>query len=86
MDTENRNALQQAIDELGPYKVAKLCRLKGPSIYKWRAAGRLPRTEWTGETNYAEAISGALNGKFSRADLLQLPAAANPTPTDQVSA
>jgi predicted DNA-binding transcriptional regulator AlpA len=78
MHKDNRNALQKSIDEIGCYKVAALVGLRGPSIYKWRENGRLPRTEWTGETNYAAAIVTAMEGRVTREDLLQLPALAIP--------
>jgi hypothetical protein len=70
MPTDNKNALQKAIAELGPYRAARICGVRGPSVYKWLANRRLPRTEWTGETHYAEAIVAALAGKYSRDDLL----------------
>jgi hypothetical protein len=81
MCQDTRNALQKAIDGLGPYKIAKLVQRRGPSIYKWRESGRLPRTEWTGETNYAAAIVEACKGtefECTREQLLQLPAAPDP--------
>lgn len=94
MTQDTRNALQIAIDALGPYKIAKLVGLRGPSIYKWRESGRLPRTEWTGETNYAEIIARAcaehadINPPITREQLLQLPprAEANSAPASQEAA
>lgn len=71
---KNITPLQRAIDLLGCYKIAKACGIKGPSVYKWQANGRLPRTEWTGETNYASIIERETGGKVTRADLLRLPA------------
>lgn len=73
MTDDTRNYLQKAIDELGPYKVAKIVGLRGPSIYKWRESGRLPRTEWTGETDYASRIVEALDGRMTREQLLERP-------------
>lgn len=79
MTQDSRNALQKAIDALGPYKIAKLVKRRGPSIYKWRESGRLPRTEWTGETNYAEIIAHAcaersdIDPPITREQLLQIP-------------
>jgi len=81
MSEDTRNALQKAIDGVGPYKIAKLVNLRGPSIYKWRESGRLPRTEWTGETNYAAVIAEATKGtsfECTREQLLQLP---SPSPS-----
>lgn len=65
--------LEQAFDILGPAKVARICGVKGPSAIKWRAKGSLPRTEWTGETNYAAQLEEATNGAVKRSDLLALP-------------
>lgn len=49
-------------------------RLPKPVTYqavrKWAAAGRLPRTEWTGETRYAEAIEAMLGGGFTKDALM----------------
>ena len=35
---------------------AAVCGVSRPAIDKWEKKGRLPRTEWTGETTYAEKI------------------------------
>lgn len=39
---------------------------------KWAIAGKPPRTEYTGETHYAEIISMAVHGAVSRDDLLPI--------------
>lgn len=70
MTTIQNEALEKAFATLGPAKIAKLCSVKGPSAIKWRKKGCLPRTEWTGETNYAAIISGAMDGVVSRDQLL----------------
>lgn len=54
-------------------------RLARPLTYqavkKWIDKGRLPRTEWTGETRYAEAIESLTGGVVSKKELLhRLPA------------
>ena len=74
MNTSAKNPLQVSIETIGPYKLAELVGLRGPSIYKWLQRGQLPRTEWTGETNYAAVIVDAMGGKVTRAQLLQLTA------------
>lgn len=68
--TPQKTALDVAFDILGPNKIARICGVKGPSACKWRAKGRLPRTEWTGETNYAAQIAAATQGAVSRDALL----------------
>ncbi|EHW0058491.1 DNA-binding protein [Escherichia coli] len=42
------------------------------AIYKWMDNGKLPRTEYTGETNYAEKIALASNGLFSADAILTI--------------
>lgn len=42
------------------------------AVKKWEAKGRLPRTEWTGETAYAAAIELITGGKITRTELLAL--------------
>jgi|APAra7269097138_1048543.scaffolds.fasta_scaffold17244_1 hypothetical protein len=66
----HKTALEVAFDILGPNKIARICGVKGPSACKWKAKGRLPRTEWTGETNYAAQIAEATKGVVSRDALL----------------
>ena len=49
-------------------------RIERPVTYqavrKWIAKGRLPRTEWTGETNYSAAIESITDGRVPRCSLL----------------
>ncbi|ENH6337830.1 hypothetical protein ABWH74_001126 [Burkholderia vietnamiensis] len=40
------------------------------AVRKWIAKGRLPRTEWTGETNYSAAIESITSGAVPRLRLL----------------
>ncbi|MBR8435236.1 hypothetical protein KDW37_31245 [Burkholderia cenocepacia] len=72
------NLIESAIAKLGSltaFTTALNAELKKPVTYqavkKWAAKGRLPRTEWTGETDYSSAIE-KITGKFvTRASLLQ---------------
>ena len=43
----------------GAEAVGRLCGVTGKAVQKWIAAGRLPRTEATGETQYAEIMARA---------------------------
>lgn len=61
--------LSKAIIELGLSNVAKACGVSYQAVRKWEKKG-LPRTEWTGETNYSEAISQLSNGQFLRESFL----------------
>lgn len=36
--------------------LAKACDVSRTAVMKWEENEKLPRTEWTGETNYAERI------------------------------
>ncbi|CDH46979.1 YdaS family helix-turn-helix protein [Candidatus Contendibacter odensensis] len=67
------NDIQRAIHIIGTNRLAKACRVKHPSVNKWGKAGRLPRTEWTGETRYAEVIEQLSEGRVTVKELLRLP-------------
>lgn len=61
------NLLKQSIDKI-PGKVpaaAIACGVSVRAVYKWIDRGMLPRTEYTGETNYAERLADAAGGSFS---------------------
>ncbi|WP_339500180.1 hypothetical protein [Pseudomonas silesiensis] len=58
--------LKKSIDDAGGVPVVALACEKSPrAVYKWLTADCLPRTEYTGETRYAERIAAlaAANGK-----------------------
>lgn len=58
--------LKKSIDDAGGVPVVALACGKTPrAVYKWLSAECLPRTEYTGETHYAERIAelAAANGK-----------------------
>ncbi len=60
----------------GPSGVARSLLEQGISITpwavnKWLRAGRLPRTEYTGETSYAQALERAVNGQGTAMVLLE---------------
>lgn len=42
------------------------CGVSTTIIGRWIKQQHLPRTEYTGETNYAEALASATNGRFSK--------------------
>lgn len=72
--------VQHAIDEIGLTKVANACEVTPAAVHRWKTRNRLPRTEWTGETAYAERIA-ALHGGVSAEELLQItPSAATAQP------
>ncbi|EPI8964320.1 TPA: Cro/Cl family transcriptional regulator [Escherichia coli] len=52
--------------------VADACGLTPKAIYKWLERGSLPRTEFTGETEYADKIAKASCGKYSAAQIRRI--------------
>jgi hypothetical protein len=57
-------ALKKAIaDAGGVFAVSIACEKTPRAVYKWLASGCLPRTEYTGETRYAEKISELAKAK-----------------------
>ena len=61
----NQKTLEDVIKTVRVSVVADVCGVSQRAIYKWMDNGKLPRTEYTGETNYAEKIAHASNGLFS---------------------
>ncbi len=50
--------------------LARELGVSGQAIRKWQRARRMPRTEWTGETKYGEAIERLTEGAVTRDRLL----------------
>lgn len=69
---EKLNLISKAIELVGLCKLAQACGVRHQSVYKWQAKGRLPRSDWTGETDYASRIEVATGGRITRAQLLDL--------------
>ncbi|WP_241773144.1 hypothetical protein [Pseudomonas fulva] len=67
-------SLKKAMDAAGGVAaVAQACEKSPRAVYKWLSAGRLPRTDYTGETNYAERICllvAVRGGRLEVSDLL----------------
>lgn len=66
------NLISKAIEIVGLCKLAQVCGVKHQSIYRWVKRGALPRTDWTGETDYARCIETATKGQITRDQLLNL--------------
>jgi len=65
----SRETLIKAVERAGGIKaVALACGLSYEAVRKWTKNG-LPRTEWTGETDYSGVIA-ALQSDYSQDDLL----------------
>ncbi|MCB1776533.1 MAG: hypothetical protein KDI50_03765 [Candidatus Competibacteraceae bacterium] len=54
----------------GPFALSKICGVSNTSAHRWKTKGHLPRTEWTGETHYAEKIEEATQGAVTKEQLL----------------
>ena len=55
--------LTAAIELLGLSALAMHCDVTYQAVRKWEKKGRLPRTEYTGETDYAARIAAACREK-----------------------
>ncbi|MFB8829084.1 hypothetical protein ACE0DR_06160 [Azotobacter sp. CWF10] len=68
------SALRESINKAGGVaNAAAICGVSQRAIYKWLTTGALPRTEYTGETNYAvrlAAVAAELGNSFDAAWLL----------------
>ncbi len=64
--------LKKAIEAVGgPVEASKVCGVTRQAVDKWMQNCCLPRTEYTGETLYAEKLAEASGGAFSAAELLE---------------
>ena len=57
---------------LGLKVLAEGCGVTHQSVRKWEKNSKLPRTEWTGETQYSTTIERLTNGAVTRQGLLDL--------------
>lgn len=62
--------LSLAIKSVGLTTLAKQLGVSHQAVRKWERAGRMPRTEWTGETDYCQRIERLTDGAVSRDQLL----------------
>jgi hypothetical protein len=62
------NPIKRAVEFVGGISnAARLCKVSSRAVNKWISAGRLPRTEYTGETHHADNLAAGSNGHFSAA-------------------
>ena len=62
--------LYRAIEIVGLRAIAQTCCVRYQAVQQWRDRGCLPRTEYTGETNYAETIERLTEGQVTAEELL----------------
>jgi hypothetical protein len=63
------NYLEMAIKQCGIQRIAAALGVTYPAVHKWRKMG-MPRTEWTGETDYAAKIEVLTDGAITAQKLL----------------
>lgn len=69
--TKSKNIVERSIYLAGgPVTVAMAFGLSRQAVGKWAVQGHLPRTDWTGETDYAGALERMCDFMVGRADLL----------------
>lgn len=67
--------LLEAKDVLGSFaKLGAVCGVSGNAIMKWYASGKPPRTEYTGETDYAGKIMTAVGQRIEISRDMLIPA------------
>jgi len=64
------NLITESIKVIGLTKLAKACDISLAAILGWEKRGHLPRTDWTGETNFSFTIENLSDGKIKREALL----------------
>jgi len=73
----DNNPIQKAVLLIGGYEATgRICGRSGKAVQKWVKRGRLPRTEATGETQYAEKLAAAhqdINKETLLATVMVLP-------------
>lgn len=80
------STLKTAIDQAGgPAAAAKVCGVSPRAIYKWLANESLPRTDYTGETDYAQALATAAAARGEPFDVTWLRENARPRPAGMAS-
>jgi hypothetical protein len=67
---EALHPLQEAIDIIGLAVLSRELKVSHQAIRKWQERGRLPRTEWTGETDYSGSIARLSGDRVKRERLL----------------
>lgn len=67
----NENLIAKAIRIVGLQPLAAACGVTYQAVRLWERNNRMPRTEWTGETQYAQIIERETRGFVTAAELLQ---------------
>jgi len=76
--------LSRAISIVGLSVLARGLEVTHQAVRKWEKGGRMPRTEWTGETGHSERIESLTDGQVTKAQLLaQWPSSEMQTATQE---
>lgn len=67
-----KNAVEKLIEKYGLTEIARAAGVTPPAVQVWGKRKKLPRTEYTGETKYAEKIEKFTNGEFTKEMLLKI--------------
>ena len=68
---KKQNPVQIAVMQAGGQAaVARACGVRQQSVYRWVHRGHLPRTEWTGETDYSSVLASLDGVTVTREELL----------------
>jgi hypothetical protein len=67
----NENKVKKAVIQAGGQAVvARACGVRQQTVFRWVHTGHLPRTEWTGETNYSSVLASMDGVNVTRKELL----------------
>jgi len=64
------NLISKAIKIAGLRPLADACGVSYQAVRKWEQRGHLPRTEWTGETQYSTEIQAITGQRVTSQQLL----------------
>ncbi len=67
---KRQNLINIAITIVGLNPLAAACSVTRQAIRRWEKAGRVPRSDWTNETNYSKIIEIETGGEITRTELL----------------
>lgn len=68
----DQNLITKAIEVVGLQPLARGLGISYQALRKWEKSGYLPRTEWSGETDYSLTIERLTHGKVKARSLLKM--------------